>query len=112
MGPVCLDKRRGILRLLTQAIEIKGSGFPLRRERRGWSCAPILTSPSRRKEDILDAPACVYDAIARLKNPFSLGGTGLIRGLYLSPSPRSSPIQGRIGGQDGCFEIVSKSGKL
>ena len=49
MGPVCLAKRRGVLRILTQAIEIKGSGFPLRRERRGWGCAPILTSPSRGK---------------------------------------------------------------
>ena len=30
-----------------------------------------------------------------------------MRGLYPSPSPQSSPIQGRIGGQDGRFEIVS-----
>ena len=35
IGPVCLAKRRGGLRILTWAIEIKGSGFPLRRERRG-----------------------------------------------------------------------------
>ena len=70
MGPVCLAKRRGVLRILTKAAEIKGSGFPLRRERRGWGCAPILTSPCRGKEDIQDAPA-VYDAIALLKSPFS-----------------------------------------
>ena len=94
MGPVCLAERRGILRLLTQVIEIKGSGFPLRRERRGWSYAPTLTSPSRGKEDIQDGPACVYDAIALLKSRFSFGETGLIRGLYLSSSPQSSPIQG------------------
>ena len=76
MGPVCLAERRVVLRILTQAIEIKGSGFPLRRERRGWGCAPILTSPSPGKEDIQDAPAAVYDAIALLKSPFSLAGDG------------------------------------
>ena len=74
MGPVCLAEGRGVLRILTQAIEIKGSGFPLRRERRGWGFAPILTSSSRGKEDVQDAPAAVYDAIALFKSPFSFGG--------------------------------------
>ena len=32
MGSVCLAKTRGVLRILTQAIWMKGSGFPLRRE--------------------------------------------------------------------------------
>ena len=55
-GLVSLAERRGVLRIPTKSFEIKGSGFPLRRERRGWGCAPILTSPSRGKEDIQDAP--------------------------------------------------------
>ena len=63
-GLVSLAERRGVLRIPTKSFEIKGSGFPLRRERRGWGCAPILTSPSRGKEDIQDAPAAVYNAIA------------------------------------------------
>ena len=36
-GPAPLAERRGVLRIPTRSIEIKGSGFPLRRERRGWS---------------------------------------------------------------------------
>ena len=36
-GPVPLAERRGVLRIPTKSIEIKGSGFPLRRERRAWS---------------------------------------------------------------------------
>ena len=34
MGPVCLAKRRGVLGILTKSVGRKGSGFPLRRERR------------------------------------------------------------------------------
>ena len=60
MGPVCLAEGRGVLRIPTKAIQIKGSGFPLRRERRGWGFAPILTYPSRGKEDIQDVPTAVY----------------------------------------------------
>ena len=64
MGPFCLPKGQGVLPNLTKAIEIKGSGFPLRRERRRWSCAPMMTPRGRGKDDIQDAPAAVYNAIA------------------------------------------------
>ena len=77
MGPVCLAEGRDVLRIPTKAIQIKGSGFPLRRERRGWGFAPILTYPSRGKEDIQDVPTAVYDAIALLKSIFSFGGRWL-----------------------------------
>ena len=54
----------GVLVGITVSAQNQGSGFPLRRERRGWGCAPILTFPGRGKEDISDTLAAVCNAIA------------------------------------------------
>ena len=52
--PVCAAKRRGALRILTQAIEIKGSGFPMRRERRGvgWFSHPYFSWPREGRHSV------------------------------------------------------------
>ena len=102
-GLVSLAERRGVLRIPTKSFEIKGSGFPLRRERRGWGCAPILTSPSRGKEDIQDAPAAVYNAIALRAATVYLNGRGPCGTLSLN---HRGPIY------RGPTQIVCSEGRL
>ena len=52
---------------------------------------PDLSRP--RGEDILDAAAGVYDAIAPRKSPFPSAVKGYDEGVYLSQSPQSSSIR-------------------
>ena len=66
----------GVVVGITFSAQDHGSGFPLRRERRGWGGAPILTFPGRGKENISDTLAAVCYAIA-LTTPVTLAAAGI-----------------------------------